>query len=148
MSTRVSGRRDAANIMVTTGPDVLLTPMGSGMVPVAYSVVAYFDPSVRLSGKVRNNSLNDFQLNARAAKITGHEPGTGKGVVVPGYLTYSHVKTASSTVYSEGWAVVRDGDPAWINHPDVGPTEPQRSLGTVEVVCLWDQPASSDTATS
>lgn len=131
MSEQVSGRRDGSNIMVTTGPDVLLTPMGSGMVPVAYSSVAFFDPSERLSRSVRNNANNDFQLNTRSARMTGHEAGIGKGVVVPGHMAYSHVKTASSNVFSEGWAVVRNEDPAWMNHPDVGPTEPRRGIKSV-----------------
>ena len=137
MSPPLSGRRDGSNIMVTTGPDVLWTPIGGEMVPVAYTSVAYFDPSVRLSNSVRNNANNDFQLNTRAARITGHEPGTGRGVIVAGYLTYSHARTASSSVYSEGWAVVRDGDPAWINHPDVGPEEPRRTSSQITVRNLW-----------
>lgn len=139
MNDKVSGRRDATNIMVTTGPDVCWTPMGGGMVPVAYSCIAFLDPSVRVSGTVNNNSDNDFQLNTRSCRIIGHEPGTGKGVVVPGYKRYSHVKTASPTVFSEGWAVVRDGDPAWMNHPDEGPTEPRRGAGSVDIPSLWDR---------
>ncbi|MQY49603.1 DUF4150 domain-containing protein [Rhizobiales bacterium RZME27] len=138
MSDKTSGRRDGVNIMVTTGPDVCWTPIGDKMVPVAYTCVAFLDPSKRLSDDVRNNKRLDFQLNTRSRKITGHEPGTGKGVVVPGHLKYSHVKTASSSVFANGWAVVRDKDPAWMNHADIGPIEPQRALETLIVKSVWD----------
>ncbi|AWN45338.1 hypothetical protein DK419_02550 [Methylobacterium terrae] len=144
MSKPVSGRREGSNLMVTTGPDVCWTPMGGGMVPVAYSCVVDLDGSERVSPDVRNNALKDFQLNTRAVRITGHEPGTGKGVVVPGYKKYSHVRTASSTVFSHGHAVVRDGDPCWINHPDLGPTEPQRTMRSVEIPSAWVSKPGSD----
>jgi hypothetical protein len=130
MPGKISGRRAPTNIMVTCGPDVCWTPMGSGMVKVGYNSAAFMDPSKRLATSVFNNKRNDFMLNTRAAKIKGHKPGTGKGVKVAGYLTYSHVKTASGSVFAEGWAAVRDRDPAWINHPDIGPTEPRRTEKT------------------
>ena len=129
----ISGRRDVTNAIVSTGPDVLWTPKGGGMVPVPYSVIAFADTAVRLSMSVRNNGNYDFQLNSRTTKIQGHEPGTGKGVVVPGYMTYSHVKIASDFVYSQGFATVSHYDIAWVNHPDIGPTEPQRGMSQQEV---------------
>ena len=141
MSEKTSGRRDGVNIMVTTGPDVCWTPIGDTVVPVPYSCVAFFDPSARLSEDVRNNERLDFQLNTRSARITGHEPGTKKGVKVPGYKQYSHVRVASSSVFSHGWAVVRDKDPAWMNHPTPGPTEPRRSKATIAIPSLWRGPA-------
>lgn len=139
MSDKVSGRRNATNLLITTGPDVCLTPMGGAMVPVAYSCVAFLEPAERLSSSVRNNTRLDFQLNTRSARITGHEPGTGKGVKVPGYLAYSHVETASSSVFSEGFAVVRDRDPAWLNHPTPGPQEPRREVEEHEIASAWDE---------
>lgn len=129
----VSGRRDSTDAIVSIGPDVLWTPRGGGMVPVAYSVIAFADTAVRTSMSVRNNGYYDFQLNSRTTKIQGHEPGTGRGVVVSGYMKYSHVEVAADYVYSEGFATVSHGDDAWMNHPDVGPTEAQRGMSEREV---------------
>ena len=129
MATAVSGRQQGGQYMiVSTGPDVCLTPMGSAMVPVPYISGAFLAAALRISTSVRNNGGRDFQLNSRTAASFGHEAGVGMGVQQPGYKGMAHVQTASSTVYSEGWAVVRDGDPAWINHPDPGPPEPLRPM--------------------
>ena len=130
---RISARRDRSNLLVTKGPDVCLTPRGGEMVPAAYSSVAFLGQAIRVSKSVRNNGRYDFQLNSRTTEIKGHEPGTGKGKVVPGYKTYSHVRIASGFVYSEGFATVSHRDPAWINHPDPGPTEPQKDKHQVEL---------------
>ncbi len=104
-------------MLVSKGPDVCLTPRGGTMVPVPYSVVAFMDGAIRVSKSVRNNGCYDFQLNSRCTQIKGHKQGVGKGVVVPGYQQYSHVRVASDFVYSEGFATVSHRDPAWINHP-------------------------------
>lgn len=130
MSVPISARKDGANIIASKGPDVCKTPMGSSMVPVPYMTMVTLGPSTRFAKSVRNNGNKDFNLNTRTSPVTGHEPGVGKGVKDPGYKGYAHVNTASKTVFSEGYAVVRHGDPAWINHPSVGPTEPRRSQGS------------------
>lgn len=138
MSTKISGRADAdVYLIVSTGPDVCWTPMGSSMVPVAYNSSARLDPAVRVSGSVGNNEISDFQLNSRAIKTTGHEPGSGRGVIVPGYLEVSLPRVASASVFSEGWAVVRDLDPAWVNRPDPGPIEPSRTKTTRTIPLLF-----------
>jgi len=123
MTGKVSARQDAANVIVSKGPDVCWTPRGDSMVPVAYTSIAFLDTAVRVSNSVRNNGNYDFQLNSRCATSTGHEPGVGKGVVVPGYLGPAHTRTASDFVFSEGFATVSHRDPAWINRPDLGPSE-------------------------
>ena len=40
---------------------------------------------------------------------------------------------ASSSVFSEGWAVVRDEDPAWMNRPDMGGTEERAVSSTLDI---------------
>lgn len=128
-----SARRVDVHLISSTGPDVCDTPMGSAMVPVAYSSSALLGQSIRVSTSVRNNSCFDFQLNARAPMSTGHEAGTGRGVVAAGYKGWALVTEASSTVFSEGWASCRHRDPAMINMPDPGPVEPQKPIGPVKV---------------
>ncbi len=136
MAIPISARRDGANIMHCTGPDVCKTPMGSSMVPVPYISMVALGSSVRTSRTVRNNGKQDFQLNSRALVVTGHEPGVGKGVKVSGYKSHALAKKGSKTVFSEGWAVVRDSDPAWINRPGPGGTEPHRTMGEEKVPIL------------
>lgn len=130
----ISARQDASNMLVSTGPDVLWTPMGGKDKRVPYPVVvAPMDTSERLSMSVRNNGNYDFQLNSRTTFIKGHEKGIHKGVFVPGYQKYSHVMTASDFVYSEGFATVAHGMKAWINHPDLGPEEPRKDMNEVKL---------------
>lgn len=126
MSVPISARKDGANMIVGKGPDVCKTPMGSSMVPVPYMTMVTLAPSTRTAKTVRNNGKPDFNLNTRTRLVTGHEPGVGKGVVDAGYKGFAHVQKGSSTVYSEGYAVTRNNDPAWINAASAGPTETKR----------------------
>ena len=137
MSVPISARKDGANIIHCTGPNVCKTPMGSSMVPVPYMSMVTLGGAIRTSKTVRNNGSQDFQLNSRTKAVVGHEPGVGKGVKVAGHKAYAHAKKGSSTVFSEGWAVVRNNDPAWINHPSPGPTEPRRAMSVINVTRVW-----------
>lgn len=133
-----SGRQDVSNLLISTGPDVLWTPRGGGRVAVAYSVVADMESSIRLSTNVRNNGNYDFQLNSRTTDIVGHEPGTLKGVVISGYKKYSHALMGADYLFSDGFANVSHRDPAWMNHPDPGPTEPQREMSDQYIATVSD----------
>jgi len=130
---RISSRKTAAHTIVSKGPDVCWTPVGADMEPVAYHSIAFLSDAIRYSTSVRNNGDYDFQLNSRVACSTGHEPGTGRGVNVPGYLGTAHVEIASDFVYSEGFASCSHRDPAWINRHDEGPKETQKSKETVKI---------------
>ena len=104
------------------------------MKPVPYHpVVAFMSDTIRHSTDVRNNGCYDVHLNTRTVHLIGHEPGSGKGVVVPGYKTYSHARIATRHVYTDGFATVAHRDPAWINHPDPGRTEPRKDMGSETV---------------
>lgn len=130
----ISARKCASNVIVSTSPDVCWTPVGSSVVAVAYSSVAFLDTAIRYSTSVRNNGKFDFQLNSRCATSTGHEPGVKKGVTVPGYLGPAHVDVASAFVFSEGWATCSHRNPAWVNRPDPGPIEPEKSEGDIPIL--------------
>ena len=137
MGGPISARRDGNNIMVTKFPDVCNTPTPGGVLPIAYNSVAILHPCKRLATSVFLNGNQDFYLNSRSAKIKGHHPGSEKGVVVQGYEKYSHALSSCTSVYSEGWSEVRDQDPAWINHDDLGPTEPSRPLQEGPILSAW-----------
>lgn len=130
---KISARKDHSNVIVSKGPDVCWTPRGSTMVKVPYNSISYLDTAVRVSKSVRNNGQYDFQLNSRCSTSEGMEPGTGKGVKVPGYKGFSHIKTASSFYYTEGFATVSHRDIAWINGSTLGPQEPQKNHTTKEI---------------
>ncbi|MDT3376339.1 PAAR-like domain-containing protein [Labrys portucalensis] len=123
----VSARKCASNVIASKGPDVCLTPVGSGVKPVAYSSMVTLDKAIRYSKSVRDNGKFDCQLNTAVPGVTGHEPGTERGVVSPGYKGYALVNIASIFVYSEGFATWAHMQEAWINRPDAGPQEPQKS---------------------
>jgi len=125
-SVRISARKHASNVIVSTGPDVCWTPRGGSMKKVAYHSIAFMSTAVRYSTSVRNNGCYDFQLNSRCKWSKGHKPGVGRGVKKHGYRGPAHVKTASDFFYSEGFANVGHGHPAWINRHDEGPKEPQK----------------------
>ena len=130
MSVPISARKDGSQLIVCKGPDVCKTPIGSAMVPVPYVTLVTLSATSRTAKTVRNNSQPDFNLNTRTRGVTGHEPGVGKGVRDAGYKGYAHIQQGSSTVFSEGYAVVRDGDPAWLNAPSLGSQETRRSRST------------------
>ncbi|RZS76779.1 uncharacterized protein DUF4150 [Phyllobacterium myrsinacearum] len=133
MTVPVSARKDGANFVYSISPDVCLTPIGSGMVPVGYNTIAFFDTVVRTATTVRNNSNEDFVVNTRPSVCIGHEPGTGKGVKIAGYKSHAVIKQGASAVFTEGWAAVRDGDPAEINRPGPGRVETPRSKSSVGI---------------
>lgn len=127
MVVPVSARKDGVNMMMCMGPDVCKTPIGSSMVPVPYVTMVTLGPASRTAKSVRNNGKQDFNLNSRTRLVTGHEPGVGKGVVDSGYKGWCNAQKGSSTVFSEGFAVVRHFDPAWLNGASAGGQERKRS---------------------
>lgn len=132
----VNGREADTDVIVSTGPDVCLTPVGGSMVPVAYCSVAFLGDSQRIAPTVLDNGFPDFNLNSRTVTSTGHEPGVGAGVVTPGYLGPAFVQTASPTVFTETYATVRHRDPAFINRPDVGAIEPSMPPTNYHDMCV------------
>lgn len=115
MSQPKSSSKNASQFVQSTGPDVCKTPMGSSMVPVAYSSIAFFDKSVRTVNSVRYQGEVEFNVNSRISKSMGTEPGIGKGIKDSGHLGPAKITKASSSVNSDGAASVRDGDAALIN---------------------------------
>lgn len=129
----VSARRCASNVIVSTGPDVCKTPVGSSVKDVAYCSMVTLERTERFSASVRNNGKFDCQLNGAVPEVTGHEPGTLRGTSNPGYKGWAHVEVASSFVYSTGFATWHHRQQAWINRSDPGPIEPQKGQRAEQV---------------
>ncbi len=132
MAAPITARKDGTNIIHCIAPDVCLTPPQP--VPVPYMSISFLNTSTRVSRSVRDNGKKDFQLNSRPTKTTGHEPGTKKGVKVPGHKSHSLAVKGAATVFSEGFAEIRDGDKAEVNRPGPGGTEPKRAKKQEELM--------------
>ena len=130
MSNKGAGRRCDTNIIVSTGPDVCLTPIGEAVVPVAYSSIAYLGSAVRTNATVRINGKQDFHIDSRTPGSLGTEAGTEAGLMATGNIGPACVEETTDTVFSSGWASTRHLDPAWINLASFDPVE--RKHGTYD----------------
>ncbi|SEW44158.1 protein of unknown function [Cognatiyoonia koreensis] len=126
MSNNVSARKDGSNYIASTGPDVCKTPVGSSIVPVPYSSIAFLGSAARVNKTVRHNGKPDFMLNSRTPNSMGTEPGVKKGVAKSGYLGPAAVKVTTGSVFSKKWATASHKDKATINMASKGPTEKKR----------------------
>lgn len=134
----VSARRCASNVIVSTGPDVCKTPIGSSVVDVPYSSCVTLARATRYTPSVRDNGKFDCQLNTAVPGVTGHEPGTLRGVMNPGYKGWGLVEIASSFVYSLGFATWHHLQEAWINRVDPGPNEDQKTANNRHIESTAD----------
>lgn len=126
MSNNVSARKDGSNYIASTGPDVCKTPVGSSIVPVPYSSIAFLGSAARVNKTVRWNGKPDFMLNSRTPNSMGTEPGVKKGVVQSGHLGPAAVKVTTGSVFSSGWASAKHKDKAVINMASQSPIEKKR----------------------
>lgn len=112
----IGARKDSSFYAVTMEPDVCLTPMGAGMVPVPYMLYASFDGSGKCIESVRFNRKASFVFDhSLAPTVEGDEPGTGGGVKsgVNKGKVWAH--ESSTNVRAEGRKIVRAGDRCWMN---------------------------------
>lgn len=112
----VGARKDSQFYAVSTCPDVCLTPMGGGMVPVPYMIYANLAPSEKCTPSVQLNGKPTYVWDhSLAPNVKGDEPGTGGGVksgVNVGKVWADH---ASKNVRAERRRIVRHNDPCWMN---------------------------------
>jgi len=126
MSNNVSARKDGTNYIASTGPDVCKTPIGSSIVPVPYSSIAFLGSAARVNKTVNWNGRPDFLLNSRTPNSMGTEPGVKKGIAKSGHLGPAAVKVTTGSVFSSGWATASHKDKAVINMPSQGGQEKKR----------------------
>ena len=126
MSNNVAARKDGANYIASTGPDVCKTPVGSSIVPVPYSSIAFLGSAARVNKTVRWNGKSDFMLNSRTPNSLGTEPGVKKGIAKSGHLGPAAVKVTTGSVFSKSWATASHKDKAVINMASQGGQEKKR----------------------
>lgn len=104
-------------MVVSTCPDVCLTPAGPAQVPVPYPITATFEDSTGTSPNVRFGGDPAFICEQSAiSKVTGDEAGTSKGIISKTTGGKAEPIKGSSTVKVNGKAVVRNGDPFKMNN--------------------------------
>ncbi|MCB1915651.1 MAG: DUF4150 domain-containing protein [Rhodocyclaceae bacterium] len=115
MASEAATARDARFMVVSIVPDVCLTPDKKG-VPVPYPIVHKMDQSQHCSPNVFFRGKPAYLHNqSYVDKVSGDEPGAGKGVISQTHTQISHNIARSSTVFVNGQPIVRTGDTMWMN---------------------------------
>ena len=107
----LGARKNNSFMVVCLAPDSGKTPMGAGMVPVPYPIVADLDDSHEVAKHVNFNGDPVFLLSESVvAKVTGNEPGTGGGMISNVNRGKVRAIGSSKSVRVEKKFVVRHGD--------------------------------------
>jgi len=113
----LEGSRDTdEGIVVSTEPDICLTPSGGTMVPVGYNIWAKQADDARTTPTVKLTSLRSHNMASLITTCHGDEAGTGGGVKSGTHNGICEPKGHSSNVYSEGKQMIRHTDEWWMNN--------------------------------
>ncbi|TKD02443.1 PAAR-like domain-containing protein [Polyangium fumosum] len=124
--------KDAEAKVTCLAPDVCLTPMGSSMVPVPYTITAHFNVAEGTAPKVNYGGLPAFTMASRLPRVEGDEQGTGGGILSKVNLGYCRPVEHSGTVKAHKQYVVRQGDLMYMNCN--GPDGPWNTFGRIEYI--------------
>ena len=106
---------------VLTTVDVCLTKIGKSTVPIPYTNIARSKDAAQTASTVFINGHPVCHKNSIFAKSTGDEPGNRKGIKSGTTTEKAEFVTASSNVYIEGIAAVRQGDYMVSNNGNTAP---------------------------
>jgi hypothetical protein len=112
---REGSRATGEGLVISTCPDVCLTPQGAAMVPVPYSITAKQSDDARTTRTVHMTGLRVHTKASIITTCTGDEPGSGKGVKSGTVEGICEPLTYSSSVRAESSNVVRNDDVWWMN---------------------------------
>ncbi|WP_437838186.1 PAAR-like domain-containing protein [Sorangium sp. So ce1153] len=124
--------KDAEAKVTSLAPDVCLTPMGSIMVPVPYTITAQFDVARDTAPQVKYGGLPAFTMASRLPQVEGDEQGTGGGILSKVNRGYCRPVEHSGTVKAHKQYVVRQGDLMYMNCN--GPDGPWNTFGRIEYI--------------
>jgi Domain of unknown function (DUF4150) len=124
--------KDAEAKITSLAPDVCLTPMGSSMVPVPYTITAQFDVATGTAPNVNYGGLPAFTMASRLPQVEGDEQGTGGGILSKVNRGYCRPVEHSETVKVHKQHVVRQGDLMYMNCN--GPDGPWNTFGRIEYI--------------
>lgn len=114
--TREGSRDTQEGIVISTEPDICLTPVGSAMVPVAYNIWARQADDARTTPTVLLSGLRSHNLGSLITTCHGDEAGTGGGIKSGTHNGICEPRGHSATVRSEGRNMIRHGDEWWMNN--------------------------------
>jgi hypothetical protein len=107
--------KDAQYVLVSTLPDVCLTPDKKG-IPIPYPITHTMDQSQQCSPNVFFEGKPAYlHEESYVDNIRGDEPGAGLGVVSNTHVKISRSIDQSPSVYVNGRKIVRTGDKMWMN---------------------------------
>ncbi len=106
---------------VLTTVDVCLTKVGKAVVPIPYTNIARSEDAAQTASTVFINGHPVCHKNSIFAKSSGDEPGNRKGIKSGTITEKAEFVTASSNVYIEGIAAVRQGDYMVSNNANTAP---------------------------
>ncbi len=106
---------------VLTTIDVCKTKIGKSTVPIPYTNIARSADAAQTASTVFVNGNPVCHKNSIFAKSTGDEPGNRKGIKSGTIKGKAEFITASSNVYIEGIAAVRQGDMMVSNNGNTAP---------------------------
>lgn len=115
--------KDSGGVL-TTGPDVCLTPMGNSVVPIPYSNTATSADTSRGSTSVAMDGNPIMLKGSVFSKSTGDEPGKNGGVSSGVTTGKAKFVNYSSDVFVDGKPACRRLDPMVSNLSSTGNTPP------------------------
>ncbi|WP_180899178.1 DUF4150 domain-containing protein [Martelella soudanensis] len=146
---RELSRDTGEGILVSTSPDVCLTPVGGTRVPIPYTIVAKQADDANTCPTVRATGKRVHTMGSIITSCSGDEPGTAKGIKSGTVGDVCHPKEHSATVRAGGKPVIRHDDVWYMNNRNtVGklayvkdtsiapPTPPVAAMQTTPVVSV------------
>jgi len=136
MASNEAARKTGEAMVISTQPDVCLTPMGPNMVPVPYPVIGKFGNVSGEKTTVQFGGDPAVTMGSRVTKVTGDEAGTGGGLVSGTKGGHCRPVTHSTSVRVHGEYVLYHSTQMWMNC--AGPDGPGNTLGNllyVKVAC-------------
>lgn len=112
MADEFAARKDGKYRVVCSTPDVCKLANG---VPVPFSIQETLDNSAQYAKKTMFNGDNAFMLRTHTTKVTGDQPGVGKGVKSGTVGAKAEPIEHSKSVRVEGSWLVRVNDKVHMN---------------------------------
>jgi len=128
MANESATAKDAQFLLISILPDVCFTPSKPPHgVPVPYPIMHKMDKSWQCSSNVFFRGKPAYlHEKSHVDKVTGDEPGAGKGVVSGTHTHISRSKQYSRSVHINGKHMVRTGDSVSMNNGNtIGVIVPQ-----------------------
>lgn len=106
MAENEAARQNNQAIVTSILPDICLTPIGSVMLPVPYTITATLKLGTKLALSVKMTDQYAFTMQSRVSTCTGNEAGTGGGIHSGVNLGWCRPVTHTWNTKTKGWPMV------------------------------------------